>query len=88
MRRKGIANAFSGSDSEAVTTLEQQLREAVRSQMVADVPVGAFLSGGVDSSTIVALMQAQSTKPVKTFSIGFFEHGYNEAHHARQWQDI
>ncbi len=78
----GRAQRFAGSDAEAVTRLEEVLRRAVGEQMVADVPLGAFLSGGVDSSTIVALMQAQSSRPVRTFSIGFDEDGYNEAHHA------
>ncbi|MFJ9989483.1 asparagine synthase (glutamine-hydrolyzing) [Pseudomonas putida] len=68
---------------EAVDQLEALLKSAVAQQMVADVPLGAFLSGGVDSSTIVALMQAQSERPVKTFTIGFHEKGYNEAEHAK-----
>ena len=71
------------SPSAAVDALEQQLKLAVRQQMLADVPVGAFLSGGIDSSTIVALMQQQSTKPVKTFTIGFDDQAYNEAEQAK-----
>ena len=70
-------------ESEAVLALESSLQEAVRLQTMADVPLGAFLSGGVDSSTIVALMQLQSTRPIKTFTAGFEEAGYDESPHAK-----
>ena len=78
---------FTGNDDEAVTTLHDLLFESVGRQMVADVPLGAFLSGGIDSSIITALMQAQSKRPVQTFTIGFHEAGYNEARHAKKIAD-
>lgn len=82
-REKGAATPFTGSDDEAVAALEALLSDAVGRRMVADVPLGAFLSGGVDSSTVTALMQAQSSRPVRSFSIGFAEGDYNEALHAK-----
>ncbi|MGR6034779.1 MAG: asparagine synthase (glutamine-hydrolyzing) [Candidatus Nitrosoglobus sp.] len=81
---KGYTAPFRGSDEEAITELEDQLREVIAGKMLADVPLGAFLSGGIDSSMIVALMQAQSSRPVQTFSIGFHEKDYNEAVYAAQ----
>ncbi|MEP7151406.1 MAG: asparagine synthase (glutamine-hydrolyzing) [Nitrospira sp.] len=80
---QGLANPFTGSEEDAVEQLDTLLRDAVKHRMEADVPLGAFLSGGIDSSLIVALMQAQSAQPVRTFTIGFQEAQYNEANHAK-----
>lgn len=80
---KGMQTPFAGSEAEALAGLETRLSEAVSSQQISDVPLGAFLSGGIDSSTVVALMQAQSRRPIHTFTIGFDEKHYNEAVYAK-----
>jgi len=80
--RAGLSNPIRASESELIDQLERLLNDAVRRRMVADVPVGAFLSGGIDSSTVVALMQAANAGPVRTYTIGFDIAGYDEARHA------
>jgi asparagine synthase (glutamine-hydrolysing) len=81
---QSVGSLDNSSVEQQLVSLEQTLKNAVSAQMAADVPLGAFLSGGVDSSLIVALMQSQSNKPVKTFSIGFDDPRFNEAEFARE----
>ena len=81
--RAGIANPIDLAPDVAADELERILDRAVGRQMMSDVPLGAFLSGGVDSSTVVAIMQKLSSRPVKTFTVGFAEEGYDEAPHAK-----
>lgn len=80
---QGAAHPFCGTESEAVQRLDDLLRESVGQQMLADVPLGAFLSGGIDSSTVVSLMQAESSRPVRTFTIGINDPSLDEAGRAR-----
>lgn len=80
----GQAHPFQGSRQEAADELERLLKESIKEQMVADVPVGAFLSAGIDSSTVVALMQAQSGQKVRSFTIGMEDPAYNEAVYAKE----
>lgn len=81
--KEGNDNPYTANSAEAILNIEKVLKEAVQSQMLSDVPLGAFLSGGIDSSLVTALMQSQSNTPIKTFTIGFHEEGYNEAEFAK-----
>lgn len=80
---RGMADPFPGTEADAADQLESLLRHVVRNQMVSDVPLGSLLSGGVDSSLVTALMQAESSRPVKSFTIGFSEKAYDESDDAK-----
>ncbi len=81
--RDGVRDRSTLSDADAVCQFEMLLRDAVKRRLVADVPIGAFLSGGIDSSCVAAMMQDESVGPISTFSIGFNEKGFDEAPHAK-----
>ncbi len=80
---RGMTHRFHGTEEEAAQELEPLLRDAVRIRMIADVPLGVFLSGGVDSSVVTAMMQTQSSSPIRSFSVGFTEAAYDEAPYAK-----
>ncbi|QDT12271.1 Asparagine synthetase [glutamine-hydrolyzing] 1 [Planctomycetes bacterium K23_9] len=84
----GGSNLFQGTLADAVAECENVLSDAIEARMVADVPLGAFLSGGIDSSTIVTLMQEKSSRPVKTFTIGIKDHAYDESSDAKKLADF
>ncbi|RRB52071.1 asparagine synthase-related protein, partial [Escherichia coli] len=77
--QEGLVNPFMGSPIQAVEHLESLIAQSINGQLISDVPLGAFLSGGIDSSLIVSIMQSLSSSPVKTFSIGFDDKKYDEA---------
>ncbi len=79
---KGTSDLFAGDETDAILRVESLLKDAVRLRLLSDVPIGVFLSGGIDSSTIAALMQDASAHPIRTFSIGYRETKFNEADHA------
>lgn len=82
--QRGLASPRANDERESIAELEILLRDAVKMRLESDVPLGAFLSGGIDSSLIVALMQAQHSQPVKTFTIGFGDRDYDEAPYAKR----
>lgn len=82
--KKGQENRFTGTEEEAREELEKLLKHAISGQMMADVPLGAFLSGGIDSTLVVSLMQSLTNEKIRTFTIGFEEESYNEATYAKE----